>query len=141
MRSAYQNDVCGQRSAELVDVSRIQSGKLQLTMARFSLDELIFGTVENFAGTERKRTSAEVSVKDLGRGISQSHLKRIFERFYQVPGSSGGQAGMGLGLYIANRIIKMHRGKIWVESRPGKVPLSISLYLPLVLTVNNIQSR
>ena len=51
MRSAYQNDVCGQRSAELVDVSRIQSGKLQLTMARFSLDELIFGTVENFAGT------------------------------------------------------------------------------------------
>jgi signal transduction histidine kinase len=62
-----------------------------------------------------------VSVKDNGIGINKNQLKRVFERLYQVPGGvEQTYPGMGMGLYIANQIIKNHKGKIWVESIIGR---------------------
>lgn len=61
---------------------------------------------------------AIVSVKDFGIGIPKPEIKKIFDRFYQV--DEQGQRGFGLGLYISAEIIKRHKGKIGVESEPGK---------------------
>lgn len=49
-------------------------------------------------------------VEDTGSGIPAEYLKRIFERFVQVPGATGG--GSGLGLSIAQTIIRAHGGTI-----------------------------
>jgi len=57
-------------------------------------------------------------VSDTGSGIPQEYLPRIFERFVQVPGATRG--GAGLGLSIAQTIIKAHGGEIAVESTVGK---------------------
>ncbi len=61
------------------------------------------------------------SVRDTGPGISEAHLKDIFEPFYQVDSSSTREkGGTGLGLHIAQAIIELHGGQIWVESTLGK---------------------
>lgn len=63
----------------------------------------------------------EMLVEDTGRGIATEHLTHIFDRFYRVPGSSGGtpEQGLGLGLSFVAWIVKAHGGKIQVESAVG----------------------
>lgn len=62
-----------------------------------------------------------VSVNDEGIGINKNYQQKIFERFYRVEGKSEKTfPGFGIGLFIASEIIKRHKGKIWVESEPGK---------------------
>ncbi|MBI3890022.1 MAG: HAMP domain-containing protein [Candidatus Wallbacteria bacterium] len=57
-------------------------------------------------------------VTDTGPGIAREHLDRLFDRFYRIPGSPLG--GAGLGLAIAKEIVIRHGGQIGVESEPGK---------------------
>jgi PAS domain S-box-containing protein len=59
-----------------------------------------------------------VSVADMGPGIPQEHLSKIFDRFWQAPGTT--QKGSGLGLSIAKGIVEAHGGTIWAESQLGK---------------------
>jgi signal transduction histidine kinase len=60
-------------------------------------------------------------VTDNGLGLSQRSLKRIFKKFYQVDRSLSRRAGgCGLGLSIAKFIVDAHKGKVTVESKPGK---------------------
>jgi len=62
-----------------------------------------------------------VSVSDQGEGIPPQYLDKIFERFFQVDGSSTRRvSGSGLGLAISRSIIEAHDGKIWAESTPGQ---------------------
>lgn len=62
-----------------------------------------------------------LAVADTGRGIPPEEQKRIFERFYQVDGSSTREhGGLGLGLTIAREITARHSGQIEVASSPGQ---------------------
>jgi len=65
---------------------------------------------------------ARVSVSDQGPGLTTDQQQRIWERFYQAStfsnqGVNGG--GLGLGLYIAQIIVRQHQGRVGVESRLG----------------------
>jgi len=62
-----------------------------------------------------RKENALISVSDSGRGILPEHLPFIFRPFYTTKGN-----GTGLGLSLARRIVEDHRGKIEVESEPGK---------------------
>ena len=76
------------------------------------------------------------SVADTGEGIPDAYLSKIFGRFVQVPGATGG--GAGLGLAIAQNIVKAHGGRIWAESKLG-AGSTFSFTLPLKHTpVNGI---
>jgi signal transduction histidine kinase len=57
-------------------------------------------------------------VKDSGEGIPQDYQARVFDKYFQVPGSI--RKGTGLGLAIAKNIIEAHGGEIGVESKPGQ---------------------
>jgi signal transduction histidine kinase len=62
-----------------------------------------------------------VAVCDTGPGIAAADQGKIFEEFQQADSSiTRKKGGTGLGLSISKRIIEMHRGRIWVESEPGK---------------------
>lgn len=62
----------------------------------------------------------EVSVTDTGQGIAADELDRVFQRYEQTSAqATAGEKGSGLGLAIAKRLVEMHGGKIWVESKPG----------------------
>jgi heavy metal sensor kinase len=61
-----------------------------------------------------------ISVTDAGPGIAPEHLKRIFDRFYRVDqGRSRAEGGFGLGLSIAQWVVKAHKGELEVASAPG----------------------
>ncbi len=57
-------------------------------------------------------------VSDRGPGISIEHQAELFQKFYRVPGSPAG--GAGLGLFIARGIVQAHGGHIGVTSQPGQ---------------------
>jgi two-component system phosphate regulon sensor histidine kinase PhoR len=62
-----------------------------------------------------------IRVTDTGIGFSEDHKERLFERFYRVDkGRSRNQGGTGLGLSIVKHIVLLYKGKIAVESTPGK---------------------
>ncbi len=63
-----------------------------------------------------------IEVSDTGVGIRPEHLERIFEEFYQVPGSvaEGGARGTGLGLPYARRLARLLGGDLVVRSEPGQ---------------------
>ena len=160
--------------ADLLDVSRIRAGKLQLRSAPCNLANIVRDVVEeqrqmapervillqlpraprwsplvladedrirqvvaNYLNnalkysrdaqpvTVRLRTSdgwARVSVRDAGPGIPLAEQRRVWERFYRVPGTqvvSGAGIGLGLGLHISRTIIEQHNGRVGLRSARG----------------------
>jgi two-component system phosphate regulon sensor histidine kinase PhoR len=62
-----------------------------------------------------------VSVRDHGPGIAPEHLPRLTERFYRVDVTeSRAQGGTGLGLALVKHIVHRHRGRLTIDSAPGK---------------------
>jgi signal transduction histidine kinase len=64
--------------------------------------------------------SLSVAVKDTGPGIDPANQTKLFEEFQQADNSiTKSKGGTGLGLAISRRIVEMHGGRLWVESRLG----------------------
>ncbi|MGD9405597.1 MAG: ATP-binding protein [Anaerolineae bacterium] len=62
-----------------------------------------------------------LQVADSGIGIDSDHIGRIFERFYQVDGTSRRMhGGCGLGLALVKEIVEKHGGTVSVHSEPGE---------------------
>ena len=62
-----------------------------------------------------------ISVSDTGIGISKAEQSKIFNKFYRVGTTlEYNFEGEGIGLYLVKLLIEAHKGKIWVESTPGK---------------------
>lgn len=63
-------------------------------------------------------TFVQTCVADTGCGIDPSHLPNIFDEFSRVPSAMPASQGAQLGLCITKTLVTLHRGHIWVESRP-----------------------
>jgi signal transduction histidine kinase/DNA-binding LacI/PurR family transcriptional regulator len=61
-----------------------------------------------------------ISVTDSGMGIATEHQALVFEEFRQVEDALHQQQGTGLGLPISKRLVELHGGRLWLESRPGE---------------------
>ena len=65
----------------------------------------------------KEKNEVGITVADTGIGIAPEHLPHIFTRFYRVDKSrTRASGGSGIGLTIAQSLIKAHHGRIWVES-------------------------
>ena len=60
-----------------------------------------------------------LTVANTGAPIAAGDLKQIFKRFYRVEKARSMTGSYGLGLPIAQQIVREHRGRIWAESRDG----------------------
>ncbi len=72
------------------------------------------GTI--FVGVKRIDNYINVRVADSGIGMSQKTLEKLFTEFFRADESRHGE-GVGLGLSICKRIVEMHNGRIWAESK------------------------
>jgi len=72
------------------------------------------GTVT--VSARRVEEAVEVAVADEGIGIPQSERERIFSKFYKA----GGAQGTGLGLFIAQGLVREMGGRMWVDSEEGR---------------------
>ena len=77
---------------------------------------------------------ATLRVTDQGPGIPPAELKRIFKRFYRVPGQLATRVkGTGLGLYIVRAVARRHHGRVWAESEGLGKGSTFVLQLPASL--------
>ncbi|HSM57942.1 MAG TPA: GAF domain-containing protein [Candidatus Sulfomarinibacteraceae bacterium] len=116
----------GKQGLQLVFASPSQKGIVEADRGRINqvLDNLI-GNAMKFSPDGGKielrmverREDVLVVVSDQGIGLPQEKASRIFDRFYQIDGSSRRRfGGAGIGLAIVKRIIDAHHGDIWVKS-------------------------
>src|SRR5262249_46669125 len=70
----------------------------------------------------RERAEAvELVVGDTGVGIPAGDLTRVFERFHRVRGVEGRtHEGTGIGVGVVGELVKLHCGRVSVESEPGR---------------------
>lgn len=96
-------------------------------------EELLFSAIQNIvanackysdnhnAAVKLMAAGEEISVlvQDRGIGITADEQNKIFSPFYRVPDDQNVK-GSGLGLSLASRIIQLHKGRISINSTPGK---------------------
>lgn len=70
------------------------------------------------------------SIRDNGSGIADSDITKILNRFYRAKNNEDINSGTGLGLSIVNNYVKLHNGKIEIESEIGKFT-NINIFLPI----------
>jgi signal transduction histidine kinase len=74
---------------------------------------------------------AVIRVQDHGEGVPQEALEQIFQPFYRIDDARERSAGgVGLGLAITERAIRLHGGRVRAENSPSG-GLIVELYLPL----------
>jgi signal transduction histidine kinase len=111
---------------------RVEPGASAIAADRDKLEIILFNLMDNAAKYSppggrievfARRDSGEVllEVRDHGQGISEESIELIFQPFRQGEGKEFGPIkGMGLGLYIVNRLVEAHGGRIEVRSEHGK---------------------
>ncbi len=68
-----------------------------------------------------------VAITDHGKGIPAGEQSRIFERLYRSPSAQNQTTGSGLGLNIAQNIVRAHHGELTVNSQPGETTFCMTL--------------
>jgi signal transduction histidine kinase len=81
-----------------------------------------------------------VSVTDAGIGMSEQNIQRVFEKFFRAEEISRSYSGLGMGLYIASKIIHAHGGRIWIDSKLD-VGSTFHFSLPYVRSVEPVTAH
>jgi signal transduction histidine kinase len=79
------------------------------------------GKITVQAGRQKQKPMVVLRVKDNGIGIPLDDQYHLFDRFYRASNAGAADgAGAGLGLSITHSLVRLHGGKLWFESKPGK---------------------
>ncbi|WP_431170874.1 sensor histidine kinase [Robiginitalea biformata] len=119
----------------------LPDGPLQMNGSVFHLENAVSNLLDNArkygkgspVHLEARRDSGRllISVKDQGPGMAAAEQRRIFRKYYRIPeGDRQEVRGYGLGLSYVKTVVDRHRGKIRVESEPGR-GTEITIELPL----------
>ncbi|MGA2533868.1 MAG: ATP-binding protein [Candidatus Aminicenantales bacterium] len=113
-----------------------------LAVDRTALSQAVTNLIDNaikYSGDSRRilvsvileEQALAITVRDLGVGIKKEDIDRVFERFYRGGDELTRTAkGSGLGLTLVKEIVEAHRGRVHVESEPGKGSV-FTIRLPL----------
>jgi PAS domain S-box-containing protein len=108
------------------DLDIIEADKQRIKQILFNLLNNAIKFSKPEGGTVCVRTkmdgaTAKISVSDTGIGIRGEDLGKLFREFEQVnPDITRNYGGTGLGLAISKKLVELHGGRIWVESRFGE---------------------
>ncbi|MCX6152271.1 MAG: HAMP domain-containing sensor histidine kinase [Ignavibacteriales bacterium] len=127
---------CIQLMKSVASVNRVElypsiSDIIELQADREKLKSVIINLIDNAIkfskvnskveiNLEKNNSSAILKIKDYGCGIPEAELQHIFKRFYRSNETRGKIPGSGLGLSLAQEIVRIHKGTISVESEVGK---------------------
>ncbi len=109
----------------------------------FGNEDLLFTAIKNIAlnackysgdhlakvGLSFRDNVMTICIEDEGKGIERGEIENIFQPFYRVSGDPAGVEGFGLGLALAQQIIKLHKGHITIHSTVN-VGTTVTIQLP-----------
>jgi signal transduction histidine kinase len=78
------------------------------------------GRVEIAAGANADGSMVTVTIRDDGIGLSLDQQKYVFDLFKQIDRETMEQQGIGIGLTIVDRMVRLHGGSVELDSRPGQ---------------------
>jgi len=83
-------------------------------------------------GWRKENGRIDFAIEDTGPGIDAQHLSHVFEPFYRAEESRNPEyGGVGLGLTIARRIVRAHKGELAVRNRCGSGGAIFTGWVPL----------
>jgi len=133
------------RSLEMIQDRDVPATVFDRNLIKLAMKQLVDNAIKysppNTAlmiRVRRDENFVAVDVTDHGKGIPAQEQTRIFERFYRSP-SVKHQIGSGLGLSIAESILRAHGGELTVRSCPGET--TFCLKLPMQTTGERIERR
>ena len=100
-------------------------GHLIANSLKFSKDRANRVTVSVHAVND----GVDIALTDQGAGIPAAKIPQLFERFHQIDRATHEQQGSGTGLAIVQELIRLHGGRLRVESVPGSGS-TFTIYLP-----------
>lgn len=122
-------DVSSAKVSGDIDELRAAFTNLLDNAVKYSDDEVKVSV--SVSALDDKRVA--VRVADTGIGIPSAQLKRIFKRFYRVPGRFMARVkGTGLGLFIVHSVVSKHGGRVFAESRGLGHGSTFIVHLPRV---------
>lgn len=74
---------------------------------------------------------AHLTFADKGRGVEKEEQKKLFRMFYRVRPPGETIRGSGLGLFIVKALVRLHHGKVWLESEGTGKGTTFHILLPL----------
>jgi two-component system, OmpR family, sensor histidine kinase SenX3 len=117
---SFVESVNGDRPRVAADADELRAALSNLldNAVKYSVDSVQVSV--EVAALDEKRVA--VRIADKGIGIPAAQLKRIFKRFYRVPGRVMARIkGTGLGLFIVSSVVEKHGGRVFAESAgPGQ---------------------
>ncbi len=110
-------------SVENIDFACVDKRKIKQVLFNLISNAVKFttegGSIE--VSVSDQDSMLQFSVKDEGVGIPREALGKLFREFFQVDSSLARRhEGTGLGLALCKRLVELHGGKIWVESKVGE---------------------
>jgi len=115
-------------------IARFEADSLE-TALRNLLENSILYTDQPPQVTIELRKDGEMAhlrFSDRGRGISNRYQRKVFRIFYRIRHSGKTIRGSGLGLFIVRNVIRLHGGKVWVESPGNSHGCTFHLMIPLI---------
>ncbi|MGH7404720.1 MAG: ATP-binding protein [Candidatus Methylomirabilales bacterium] len=123
--------------SEIVAETRVTADPLRFKQIMYNLlSNAIKFTPEGGQVSVAARTPqdaiVEIAVTDMGIGIKAEDLPKLFREFSQVGGEhTRGQQGTGLGLALSKKLVELHGGQIWVESKGENKGSTFTFTLPI----------
>lgn len=80
----------------------------------------------------KKGKFIQISLSDEGIGLEKSEIKQVFNEFYKADKARQDFESSGLGLTISKKIVELHGGKIWIESKGKNKGITVYFTIPSV---------
>ncbi len=113
--------------------ARIEPESLETVFRNLLENALLYanGPPKILIRLQKEGTFAHLSFSDQGKGIERKEQKKVFHMFYRVR-TGATIRGSGLGLFIVRAIVRLHHGKVWLESEGTNKGTTIHILLPLI---------